>query len=304
MFRRSISVLRGVRFNSTKADPAILAGGVLKFPKVSLKDTIVAKYTDTTPQYDVELPGWQRMLGQGVISMFSMDMDRVRSGPVSARLFRDLCKHQGYYPEDSKPDQLSKQAKFYYNTLGMPRTFQQQFLISALHIWMLFVRMRAMPRKYCREYQKKLINAIFEDIGHRLRLEVKVPSDRAINGYKKQFNDQLRGAIFSYDEGLATSDSVLAAALWRSLYASKPDIDMAHLEQLVHYIRTQLYVFEHVSDRDFAAGRVGFIDPWYRYDSLSEKDHEEIHKIAEEARKATYAEDKPSDRSVLSIEGW
>lgn len=277
------------RFNST-------SNGKPEFPKGDLKKHIISQYKNSIPHFEIDLPAWQKMLGENFIKTFAIDMDKVRSGPVGGRVFRDLCKEQAFYSEE-KP--LSPRANFYYKTLGLPQTFQQWFQVDALHIWMLYVRMRAMPRKYCREFQRKMINSVFEEIGYRLRQDVKVPSDRAINTYKKQFHDQLRGAIFSYDEGVYTSDAVLAAALWRNLFGSNKEVNMSHLEQMVHYVRTQLWVLERVSDRDFSYGKFGFIEPYYRYDSLSEQDELDIKKIAEECRNT-----ERYDQSKLSTEGW
>lgn len=282
-----------IRLNSTSSSSS---SSVTEFPKGDLKRFIISQYANSTPHFDVQLPAWQRMMGENVVNMFGIDMDKVRSGPVGGRVYRDMCKDQAFYKDD---EELTPRANFYYNTLGLPKSFQQWFQVDALHIWMLYVRMRAMPRKYCREFQRKMINAVFEEIGYRLRQDVKVPSDRAINTYKKQFHDQLRGAIFSYDEGFYSSDAALAAALWRNLFGSPKEVNMSHLEQMVHYIRTQLYVFEHVSDKDFSFGKVGFIEPYYRYDPLTEQDELDIRNIANEARK-----DERADQSKLSADGW
>lgn len=305
--------------------------GSLLPQKGDLKGYIVSRYTEPTTHFDVELPGWRRLLGENVISLFNIDMDKVRSGPIGGFVFRDLCKHQGYFtitkggvvtaeepkklsPKRQSTDEapivvsppISENSRFYYNTLGLPQTFQQWYQISTLHMWMLFVRMRAMPRKYCREYQRKLVNGVFDDISVRLTRDVQITSERQINTYKKQFHDQLRGAVFSYDEGLYTNDAVLAAALWRNLFSGKKDIDMSYLEQLVHYVRTQMYLFDRISDRDFATGRFGFIDPWKRYEPLSEEDLNEIRSIAQSrVQELEFRALKPSERSRLSTEfGW
>lgn len=80
-----------------------------------------------------------------------------------------------------------------------------------------FVRMRAMPFKYGRNYQQKLVDRTFSDIELRLFEEMKVNSGRIADQYLKDFNTQLRGAIFAYDEGFATDDGTLATAVWRNL---------------------------------------------------------------------------------------
>ncbi|ANB11143.1 Cbp3p [Sugiyamaella lignohabitans] len=267
----------------------------------SLKDQILKQYQVVDSTYNVKLPAWQNMLGENLVKTFNLDMDRIRSGPVAGALFKDMCKAQAFYQKEGDKITMTPRAKFYYETLGMPQTFNQWYQVTLLHVWILFVRMRSMPRKYCREYQQKLVNSIFEDIDFRLREEIKINSDRMVNNYKKGFNDQLRGSIFAYDEGFYSDDTVLAGALWRNLFESKKDIDMTHIEQLVHYVRTQLYVLDRMSDLDFAAGRFQFIDPSLRYQPLTEGEDKEIKSIVESNRKEST---DAASRSTLSKEGW
>ena len=49
---------------------------------------------------------------------------------------------------------MSDTAKFYYETLRLPKSFSQQVQITILHYWILSVRMRALPFKYSKEYQQ------------------------------------------------------------------------------------------------------------------------------------------------------
>lgn len=275
------------------------------FQNGDLKKFVIAQYTQNQPKYDAieHLPAWQRMLGERVISLFKVDMDRTRSGPIAARQFRDMCRAQGSYHPGSS-ELTSPHEQFYYGTLNMPRTFQQAFQIQVLHIWMLFVRLRRLPRKYCREYQSKLINSTFEELGHRMRQDIKVTSESIINTNKKHMNEQLRGAIFAYDEGVYLDDTTLGAAIWRNLFNGEQDTDIAHIEQMVHYVRTQLYIFDQVSDKDFANGQMQFLDPWLRYDVLNEEDQKQIKQVAAESRREMVENPKPSQGSVLSEEGW
>lgn len=291
-------ILRSARLYSTGA-PAAAAGVAAFGAKGNLKEHILRQYDIAAEKLDVNLPSWQRAMGKNVISMFNLDMDRIRSGPVAGAHFKDICKNQAFFDNDTNFP-LSDSAKFYYETLGLPKTFNQWYQITALHMWMLYVRMRAMPRQYCREYQQKLVNGVFEDIDFRLRETIKVKGDRTINNYKKSFNNALRGSVFAYDEGFFAGDTVLAGALWRNLWDSKENVDMAHIEQLIHYIRAQLYVFERMSDIDFAAGRVLFLDPRLRYEPLTQADEEEIRAHLAKMREKSDVHQK----TVLSGDGW
>jgi cytochrome b pre-mRNA-processing protein 3 len=297
------------RFNSTKPvsnkpekfvaeEPPFSTTPAYSAPSGNLKELVLRQYKSDTGVYDVKLPVWQKVLGQNVVKLFNMDMDRVRSGPVAGALFRDMCKTQAFYKEGVE---LSPTAKFYYETLGMPKSFNQWYQVTVLHVWMLYVRMRALPRQYCREYQQKLVNSLFDDIDYRLREEIKINSDRTVNNYKKGFHEQLRGSIFSYDEGFYLGDTVLAGAIWRNLFDSKRDVDMTHVEQMVHYVRAQLYVLDRISDRDFASGRFSFIDPSLRYQPLTEAEDAEIRRAVELNR---LDEKEVTQKSSLSQEGW
>ncbi|KAK9472923.1 ubiquinol-cytochrome C chaperone-domain-containing protein [Dipodascopsis tothii] len=210
------------------------------------------------------LSGWKLNVLRRFIQVFQVDVERTQAAPVSGRLYYSLCKDQGYFAHDGKAE-LSQTAKYYYETLGLPMTFTQWFQITSLHAWMLLVRMRAMPKQYSGEYEQMLVDAMFTDMEFRLALELKIRSNRVVQKYLKEFNLQLRGAIMAYDEGLGSSDAVLAAALWRNLFSATDEIDVGKVEQVLRYVRTQLYVLDQLPDRDFALGNVRFVQPWHEY---------------------------------------
>ncbi|CCF60377.1 hypothetical protein KAFR_0K00220 [Kazachstania africana CBS 2517] len=207
---------------------------------------------------DYKLPKWKESLGEFVISAFKLDMDKIRAGPVAGSYYYSICKEQGLQYEN---EPLSESAKYFYSYLKLPKTFSQWFQITILHEWMLFVRMRAMPFKYGRNYQQKLVDRTFGDIELRLFEEMNVHSGRIVDQYLKDFNTQLKGAVFAYDEGFYTDDMTLATAVWRNLFAGRKNINFSHLEAVVRYIRSQLYVLTKMSDREFALGNFKFVPP-------------------------------------------
>ncbi|KOG96107.1 Cbp3p [Saccharomyces eubayanus] len=246
-----------------------------------------------------ELPRWKEALGELVIRTFRLDMDRVRAGPVAGSYYYTLCKNQGLQYED---EPLSETAKYFYEDLKLPRTFSQWFQITALHEWMLFVRMRAMPFKYGRNYQQKLVDRTFSDIELRLFEEMKVNSGRIADQYLKDFNSQFRGAVFAYDEGFATDDPTLATAVWRNLFGGRKDIDMLHLESVVGYIHSQLYVLSRLSDREFATGKFKFVPPGVKVEKLTPQQEEDLKAktIAKYEAQDKDPNTLPSERSKLS----
>jgi len=164
---------------------------------------------ENDPNY--HMSGWKQTIGQYLIKVFLIDMDKSRAGPVAGSIYFGECKRQGlYYPNEP----LSDTAKFFYETLNLPKSFSQQYQISLLHYWILSVRMRAMPHKYGKNYQQKLIDRLFKDMELRMSQELKISSNRVIEGFLKDYHTQLIGAVLSYDEGLMTDDITFAAALW------------------------------------------------------------------------------------------
>ncbi|CEP62471.1 Cbp3p LALA0_S05e06392g [Lachancea lanzarotensis] len=248
-----------------------------------------------------QLPKWKEALGEIVIKGFNLDMDKVRAGPVAGSYYYAMCKEQGLQFEN---EPLSPTAKFFYEDLKLPRTFSQWFQVTILHEWILFVRMRAMPFKYGKNYQQKLVDRTFTDIELRLFDEMNVNSSRIADQYLKDFNSQLRGAVFAYDEGFFTDDSTLAAAIWRNLFGGRKNVDMVHLEAMVRYVRAQLYVLSKMSDREFAMGGFKFVPPDETVHQLSAQQEEDMKKAVVEKYEAM---DKrtdllPSERSKLSYE--
>ncbi|AGO13049.1 AaceriAFL111Wp [[Ashbya] aceris (nom. inval.)] len=250
---------------------------------------------------EYQLPKWKEALGELVVRAFRLDMDRVRAGPVAGSYYYAMCKEQGLQFEN---EELSQSAKFFYEDLKLPRTFSQWYQITILHEWILFVRMRALPFKYGRNYQQKLVDRTFSDIELRLFEEMNVKSGRIADQYLKDFHSQMMGAVFAYDEGFFTDDATLAAALWRNLFGGRKNVDMVHLEAMVRYVRSQLYVLSKLSDREFGMGEFKFVPPDEAVEVLSAQDEAQLKERVKEKYAAIDRNPAtlPSERSNLSYE--
>lgn len=248
---------------------------------------------------DYRLPKWKEAFGELIIRTFNLDMDKIRAGPVAGSYYYGLCKNIALQYEG---EELSETGKFFYEDLKLPRTFSQWFQITILHEWILFVRMRAMPFKYGRNYQQKLVDRTFGDIEVRLFDEMNVTTGRIVDQYLKDFNTQLRGAVFAYDEGFYTDDATLAASLWRNLFGGRKNIDMVHLEAMVRYVRSQLYVLSRMSDRDFAVGSFKFVPPDETVERLTAEQEAQLKQKTIEKYETIDNDPNilPSDRSRLS----
>lgn len=249
---------------------------------------------ENDPTY--KMSGIAQSIGQSIIRLFNIDMDKSRAGPVAGSFYFGECKRQGmFYPNEP----LSDTAKFYYETLGLPQSFSQWFQITALHYWILSVRMRAMPFQYGRNYQQKLVDRIFRDMELRMSGELGISSNRIIETYLKDYHTQLLGCVLSYDEGLMTDDITLAAAIWRNIFNGNPNADMRHIESMVGYVRQQLYVLNKISDREFGFGKFQFVPPDQVVKPLT-KDQEA--RLREAAKEEFATKTLPSQRSTLSLD--
>lgn len=243
-----------------------------------------------------KMSGFAQSVGQAIVRVFNIDMDKSRSGPVAGSFYFGECKKQGmFYPNEP----LSDTARFYYETLQLPMSFSQWFQITALHYWILLVRMRAMPFKYGRNYQQKLVDRIFRDMELRMAGELGISSNRIIDGYLRDYHTQLLGCVVAYDEALVTDDITLAAALWRNIFNGDPNADLRHVEALVGYVRQQLYVLNKLSDREFGFGNFTFVPPDQVVKPLTKA--QEL-KMRELAKQEFAAKTLPSDRSSLSLD--
>lgn len=119
------------------------------------------------------ISNWKLGLLRGFIKVFNVNVERTQAAPIAGKLYYGMCKAQGLFHQNQQQN-LSQTAKFYYETMGLPMTFTQWFQITALHVWMLLVRMRTLPKDYSAEYEQILIDALFTDMEFRLALEINV----------------------------------------------------------------------------------------------------------------------------------
>lgn len=292
------------RFKSDKVSPHVYAehSSLPNIPNPETPDKeITPKRKLEKPIYEqkeVNIPQWERSFGEAFVSLFHINMDRIRAGSIGGSKYYYMCKDQSL---QYKNEPLSESATFWYDTLGLPRTFQEWYQITVLHVWMLFVRMRAMPFKIGKNYQQKLVDKFFKDIELRLSEEVNINSGRIRSMYMKDFHAQMIGIVASMDEAIGSnSDAVLASALWRNLFNGDKNVDIVKLEAVVRYVRMQLYVLSKISDRAFGFGDFEFVSPTETVDPLTPAEEEQL----KEATKTKYEGGKvlPSRRSKLSID--
>src|ERR1700722_13493813 len=140
----------------------------------------------------------------------------------------------------------------------LPPTFQSWFTITNLHIWLLTVRLRALPPPHGEAYIQSLIDHFFLDVEDRIRAilqpEPSPPKpytflsafyvnpnapvntdadhskttkrngqapDRLVTRQMKIFKEQWAGMGMSFDLGLVKGDMEMAGAVWRNLLGAR-----------------------------------------------------------------------------------
>lgn len=89
------------------------------------------------------------------------------------------------------------------------------------------------------------------DMTHKLNSAAR---KKALKDYFTQWN----GLLFAYDEAFVASDARLAAAIWRTMFDAKPDVEPWRLARIVAYVRKETARVGCVGDRVMANGYVGF----------------------------------------------
>ncbi|EPQ28070.1 uncharacterized protein PFL1_04397 [Pseudozyma flocculosa PF-1] len=152
--------------------------------------------------------------------------------PFTVSVVKGLAKLMGYNSLSSTAirvtsdlyDRCAERAhverNFWYGDCALPQTYQTWFQITNLHIYLLLVRFRALPRDEARTYSQELINHFFIDAESRMRDRFGVQTSRLVKGYMRDMHQQHRGSILSFDEGLVGGDVRMAQALWRNIWGA------------------------------------------------------------------------------------
>jgi len=132
----------------------------------------------------------------------------------------------------------------------LPPTFQSWFTITNLHVWLLTVRLRALPTPHGNHFIQALIDHFFLDIEDRIRSVLQpglvpepytfktdfytVPKATTDNGKPKMraperlvtkqmkiFREQWNGMGMAFDLGMVRGDMEMAGAVWRNFLGAR-----------------------------------------------------------------------------------
>jgi len=169
--------------------------------------------------------------------------------------------------EDDKGNHAGQGQGWWFDTIGLPKTFNTYATVAFLHMWILKVRIRQLPRRMSLHWDQLLTNHFFWDAERTMDLTHKLSATQR----KKSLEDYSNiwgGTVAAYDEGLVKGDAVLATAIWRQLFSADPDADPVKIALVTAYVRKELARVGRLEDRVMARGYVGFGEPVSETDIL------------------------------------
>jgi len=132
----------------------------------------------------------------------------------------------------------------YFQALNMPDTFYSWFLVTEVHVWMLMARVMN-EGENGRWVRNAIVEAMWQDVEYRSK-QLGETSSSLRRKQIQELADQFQACLFSYDEGLMSSDHVMAGALWRNLLQNEDVEDLAIVDKLVGHVRQQMSLLDQV----------------------------------------------------------
>ena len=127
-----------------------------------------------------------------------------------------------------------------------------------LHMYVLTVRLRALPSEYAPAWHQHLTDHFFFAAEAKMTVLHGMVSRSIRSRYLKDLFGQWRGCLLSYDEGLVKGDAMLAAAVWRSIFKGTEEVDAVELAMVVGYLRNEIASLGCITDEDLAMANVRF----------------------------------------------
>lgn len=165
---------------------------------------------------------------------------------------KSITRSAGFKLYESITGQINFDA--YFEGLNMPDTFYSWFLVTELHVWMLMARLMNEGEKG-RLVRNAVVEALWQDVDFRSK-QLGETSSSLRRKQIQDLADQFQACLFSYDEGLSSSDHVLAGALWRNLLQYQDlEVDQIVLvDQIVDYVRQQMSMLDKVDQELLVLG--------------------------------------------------
>ncbi|KAK4650665.1 Serine carboxypeptidase 3 [Podospora pseudocomata] len=157
----------------------------------------------------------------------------------------------------------SAKGSVWHEEMGLLPTFSTWSQVTMLHMYLLVVRFRDMPKIQQTTFQDGLVNHFFYEAEAKMDLVHNLTSRVIRQKYLKDLFVQWRGLVLAYDEALAKdSDAVLAGAVWRNLYKADENVDVRRLAAAVGYMRRGMADLAHKGEEDLVMKGKRVFDEW------------------------------------------
>ena len=122
----------------------------------------------------------------------------------------------------------------------LEETWENEFYINCLHLWMIFVRIRQ-EGPTMKQLSQEVFDNFWQDMQKGMYHNLGVQS-LALNARTRELQNVFYGSAVSYDFALGTSDAVLGAALYRNVFGLEGRA--IHVSKMTAYVRKQLQMLE------------------------------------------------------------
>ncbi|TFK62251.1 hypothetical protein BDN72DRAFT_804284 [Pluteus cervinus] len=228
-----------VRYTQTKTTPAPVPS-----------QTRAAQQPKSWLTQQVESSPAAKKLFIGITNAFGYGSPKQIAGRRAFAMYEEICA--------VRPD---AERDFWQQECLLPPTFQSWFTVTNLHIWLLTVRLRALPEPHGKAYIQALVDHYFIDIEDRIRAVLQPSSkplepytfdtpfyvkpnspdatssttptdptkskklgrapDRIVTQQMKIFREQWAGLGLSFDLSLVQGDMEMAGAVWRNILGAR-----------------------------------------------------------------------------------
>ncbi|KAF2675552.1 hypothetical protein BT63DRAFT_41540 [Microthyrium microscopicum] len=260
---------------------------------------VLAPLPDDIHNYKWTTPQWS----WGVLERLFQDCERAK---VTFQMEEYVDELDGKTKKRVKRDEQGMHdglgSGWWFDALGLPKTFNTWATVCMLHMWMLKVRIRQLPKKMCDHWSDLLTNHFFWEAERTMDFVHKIDaSDRrkSLEAYSQIW----RGTVVAYDEGLIKGDDVLAAAVWRQLFNADANVDPLKIALVTAYVRREVARLGRIEDEVLARGYVGFGEPVSEADVLMQSPLMAAPFESGSARQTTDTPEEPKSAAENGLKG-
>ncbi|CAD5234194.1 unnamed protein product [Bursaphelenchus xylophilus] len=145
---------------------------------------------------------------------------------------------------------------------NLPDYMSSWYKLTLLHVCMCLFKMQSsLDAAAYHQLRDSMLNTLWFDVDKRLEL-LSEEFEYKLNAKKdmKVLHAVYIQALFEYDEGFLSNDCILAGALWRNLFMSKP-VEPIYLNNAVRYTRATIAFLDSLEINEIIVGGVKRWEP-------------------------------------------